>query len=87
MGGIVINSLQFVVFSPIWFIAKWFGAPWTIVIERNGTEVRSKVKWLAQFAAVHSGVRRLGCRRNVGPSDHRQAADGNKSAARNERHT
>jgi hypothetical protein len=40
MGGIVINSLQFVVFSPIWFIAKWFGAPWTIVIERNGTEVR-----------------------------------------------
>ena len=39
-GGLIINLLQFVVISPIWLIAKGFGAPWTIVIERNGTEVR-----------------------------------------------
>lgn len=38
-GEIIIDLLQIVVISPFWFIAKWFGVPWTIVIERNGTEV------------------------------------------------
>jgi hypothetical protein len=38
-GELLIDLLQIVVISPFWFVAKWFGVPWTIVIERNGTEV------------------------------------------------
>jgi hypothetical protein len=33
---------QLAVMSPIWFIARCFGWPWTIVVERNGTEVREE---------------------------------------------
>lgn len=38
-ADLVIIVVQIVVIAPVWFIAKWFGAPWTIVVERNGTEV------------------------------------------------
>ena len=54
-AGLIIDLLQVVVISPFWFIAKWFGVPWTIVIERNGTEVGDvrvrgwrKSKWCIQ---------------------------------------
>jgi hypothetical protein len=40
LGALVVDLLQIVVFSPFWLIAKGFGVPWTIVVERNGTEVR-----------------------------------------------
>jgi hypothetical protein len=39
VGGFIFTVVQVVIISPIWFIAKWFGAPWTIVVERNGTQV------------------------------------------------
>jgi hypothetical protein len=34
-----------VVISPFWFVAKWLGVPWTIVIERNGFEVGEVRAW------------------------------------------
>jgi hypothetical protein len=39
-GGFIITVAQLAVMSPIWFIARCFGWPWTIVVERNGTLVR-----------------------------------------------
>jgi hypothetical protein len=36
---ILINWLQIVVVWPFWFIARLLGAPWRIVIERNGIKV------------------------------------------------
>jgi hypothetical protein len=31
--------LPFMLMWPFWLMAKWLGVPWTIVIERDGTEV------------------------------------------------
>jgi hypothetical protein len=39
-GDLLIILVQWVVMAPIWFVAKWFGVAWVVVIERNGTVVR-----------------------------------------------
>jgi hypothetical protein len=39
IGELTFNLLQIVVTWPFWFIAKWLGVQWKIVIERDGTVV------------------------------------------------
>lgn len=42
---ILLIMLPFMVMWPFWLLAKWLGASWTIVIERDGTEVgRERVR-------------------------------------------
>jgi hypothetical protein len=38
-AGFIIVLLQVIVLWPPWFIAKWLGVRWRIVIVRNGTKV------------------------------------------------
>ncbi|MDZ4267805.1 MAG: hypothetical protein U1D00_19290 [Mycobacterium sp.] len=46
---ILLIMLPFMVTWPLWLLAKWLGVSWTIVIERDGTEVgRERVRgWRA----------------------------------------
>jgi hypothetical protein len=39
ISELTFNLLQIVVTWPFWFIAKWLGARWKILIERDGTVV------------------------------------------------
>jgi hypothetical protein len=62
---ILINWLQIVVVWPFWFIARWLGAPWIIVIDCDGRTVgqervrgwgesRRRIQEIAQSAAAGS---------------------------------
>lgn len=31
--------LPFMVMWPFWLLAKWCGVPWTVLVERDGTEI------------------------------------------------
>ncbi|MGE0780221.1 hypothetical protein [Mycolicibacterium sp.] len=47
--------LPFMVLWPFWFAAKWLGASWTLLVERDGTQVhREQVRgWRASGVRVH----------------------------------
>jgi len=42
---IFIFTLPFLLAWPIWFILKWLGVPWKIVIEQNGRKVGHERVW------------------------------------------
>ncbi len=63
IGELTFNLLQVALTWPFWFIAKWLGVRWKIVIERDGTAVsetlvrgwrtsQQRIQELTQLAAA-----------------------------------